>query len=72
MDCLPSPNVSEERETVQDVHTGILLKQGLFHFRSGASLTTGGLYFVRCLGNKPGGWLAKSGGSEALLFNPHS
>ena len=61
-----------KRETVQDGHAGILLKQGLFHFRPGASLTAGGLYFVRRLGNKPGRWLAKSGGSEDVSFNPHS
>ena len=70
MNCLPSPNYSEERNKTG--LTGTLLNQGLFHFRPGTSLTTGGLHFVRCLGHKPGRRLAKSGGSEDLLLNPHS
>lgn len=56
MNCLPNPNYSEERK-----EAGALSHQGLFHFRFGTCLTTGGLSFVRCLGNKTGRWLAKSG-----------
>lgn len=71
MNRLPSPNYLEERYKRARAHS-YTMKSGLFHFRSSTNPTTGGLYFVRCLGNKPGMWLAKSGGREDLLFNSYS